>query len=82
MRASDLDMKDRLPAAAERQARGDLRHRHPDRQLGHRGVRDAALPAPDLLEAAGISVFDSWAATFGQVVTQVELAPRAATASA
>jgi len=30
---------------------------------------------PDLLEDAGISVFDSWAATFGQVVTQVELAP-------
>jgi N12 class adenine-specific DNA methylase/SAM-dependent methyltransferase len=30
---------------------------------------------PDLLEAAGISAFDSWAATFGQVVTQVELAP-------
>ena len=30
---------------------------------------------PDLLEAAGITVFDSWAATFGQVVTQVELAP-------
>jgi hypothetical protein len=30
---------------------------------------------PDLLEAAGISVFDSWAATFGQVVTQVEMAP-------
>jgi N12 class adenine-specific DNA methylase len=30
---------------------------------------------PDLLHDAGISVFDSWAATFGQVVTQVELAP-------
>jgi N12 class adenine-specific DNA methylase/SAM-dependent methyltransferase len=30
---------------------------------------------PDLLEDAGISVFDTWAATFGQVVTQVELAP-------
>src|SRR5260221_2369712 len=30
---------------------------------------------PDLLDAAAISVFDSWAATFGQVVTQVELAP-------
>ena len=30
---------------------------------------------PDLLQDAGISVFDSWAATFGQVVTQVELAP-------
>ncbi len=30
---------------------------------------------PDLLEAAGIEVFDTWAATFGEVVTQVELAP-------
>ena len=30
---------------------------------------------PDLLDAAGISVFDTWAATFGQVVTEVELAP-------
>jgi N12 class adenine-specific DNA methylase len=30
---------------------------------------------PDLLNAASISVFDTWAATFGQVVTQVELAP-------
>jgi len=30
---------------------------------------------PDLLDAAGVAVFDSWAATFGQVVTQVELAP-------
>src|ERR1022692_4442568 len=30
---------------------------------------------PDLLESAGIGVFDSWAATFGRVVTQVELAP-------
>ena len=30
---------------------------------------------PDLLEDAGISVFDTWAATFGQIVTQVELAP-------
>ena len=30
---------------------------------------------PDLLEAAGIAVFDTWAATFGQVVTEVELVP-------
>jgi N12 class adenine-specific DNA methylase len=30
---------------------------------------------PDLLEDAGITAFDSWAATFGKVVTQVELAP-------
>jgi N12 class adenine-specific DNA methylase len=30
---------------------------------------------PDLLQDAGIEVFDTWAATFGQVVAQVELAP-------
>ena len=30
---------------------------------------------PDLLEDAGIEVFDSWAATFGQIVSQVEVAP-------
>jgi hypothetical protein len=30
---------------------------------------------PDLLDDAGIGVFDTWAATFGQVVSQVELAP-------
>jgi len=30
---------------------------------------------PDLLEAAGVRDFDSWAATFGQVVTDLEMAP-------
>ena len=30
---------------------------------------------PDLLEAAGIEVFDTWAATFGQIISQVEMAP-------
>ncbi len=30
---------------------------------------------PDLLKSAGVLDFDSWAATFGQIVTQVELAP-------
>ena len=30
---------------------------------------------PDLLEAAGIADFDSWAATFAQTVTQIEMAP-------
>lgn len=30
---------------------------------------------PDLLEAAGIGAFDAWAATFGQIVTQMEMAP-------
>lgn len=32
---------------------------------------------PDLLEAAGIGAFDAWAATFGQTVTQMEMAPTA-----
>ncbi|MER7433753.1 SNF2-related protein [Pseudonocardia alni] len=30
---------------------------------------------PDLLEEAGVEDFDSWAATFGEVVTGIELAP-------
>ena len=30
---------------------------------------------PDLLEKAGVLDFDSWAATFGQTVTQIEMAP-------
>ncbi|QOK22332.1 helicase [Janibacter indicus] len=30
---------------------------------------------PDLLEDVGITDFDSWAATFGETLTQVELAP-------
>jgi len=30
---------------------------------------------PDVLDAAGITDFDSWAATFGEVTTALELAP-------
>jgi len=30
---------------------------------------------PDLLQAAGVEDFDSWAATFGQTVTEIEMAP-------
>jgi N12 class adenine-specific DNA methylase len=30
---------------------------------------------PDLLEAAGITDFDTWAATFGETVTELEMAP-------
>ena len=33
---------------------------------------------PDLLEAAGIDSFDAWAATFGQLVTQMEMSPTGA----
>ena len=75
MRASDLDMKI-----------GYLRRRNGVRVVTFatatpiaNSVTEAYVMQrylrPDLLEAAGIEVFDSWAATFGQVVTQVELAP-------
>src|SRR5699024_3398546 len=30
---------------------------------------------PDLLEKAGVTSFDGWAATFGQTVTQIEMGP-------
>jgi N12 class adenine-specific DNA methylase len=30
---------------------------------------------PDLLEQAGVLDFDSWAATFGQTITEIEMAP-------
>jgi N12 class adenine-specific DNA methylase/SAM-dependent methyltransferase len=75
MRASDLDMKI-----------GHLRRRNGRRVVTFatatpiaNSVTEAYVMQrylrPDLLADAGISVFDSWAATFGQVVTQVELAP-------
>jgi N12 class adenine-specific DNA methylase len=35
---------------------------------------------PDVLEDAAVLIFDSWAATFGEVVTKVELAPEGGTA--
>jgi hypothetical protein len=75
MRASDLDMKI-----------GYLRRRNGARVVTFatatpiaNSVTEAYVMQrylrPDLLDAAGIEVFDTWAATFGQVVTQVELAP-------
>jgi N12 class adenine-specific DNA methylase len=75
MRASDLDMKI-----------GYLRRRNGTRVVTFatatpiaNSVTEAYVMQrylrPDLLADAGIEVFDSWAATFGQVVTQVELAP-------
>ena len=75
MRASDLDMKI-----------GYLRRRNGARVVTFatatpiaNSVTEAYVMQrylrPDLLEAAGIETFDTWAATFGEVVTQVELAP-------
>ncbi len=75
MRASDLDMKV-----------GWLRSRNGSRVVTFATATPVANSMteiyvmqkylrPDLLEAAGIDVFDSWAATFGEVVTEVEMAP-------
>jgi len=75
MRASDLDMKI-----------GYLRRRNGARVVTFatatpiaNSVTEAYVMQrylrPDLLDAAGIEVFDTWAATFGEVVAQVELAP-------
>ena len=75
MRASDLDMKI-----------GYLRRRNGARVVTFatatpiaNSVTEAYVMQrylrPDLLEAAGIEVFDTWAATFGQIVSQVEMAP-------
>ena len=75
MRASDLDMKI-----------GYLRRRNEARVVTFatatpiaNSVTEAYVMQrylrPDLLEAAVIEVFDTWAATFGQIISQVELAP-------
>jgi N12 class adenine-specific DNA methylase len=34
------------------------------------------LLRPDLLRAAGVESFDAWAATFGETVDEVEMAPQ------
>ena len=75
MRASDLDMKI-----------GYLRERNGKRVVTFatatpiaNSVTEAFVMQhylrPDLLHAAGIEDFDTWAATFGQTVTQIEMAP-------
>lgn len=74
-RATDLHMKIDL-----------LRHRHGDRVVTMatatpiaNSITEAHVMSrylrPDLLEAAGVSHFDQWAATFGQTVTELEMAP-------
>ena len=74
-RASDLHMKTEY-----------LRERHGERVITAatatpiaNSVTEAHVMArylrPDLLRAAGVEDFDSWAATFGQTVTEIEMAP-------
>ena len=75
MRASDLDMKiDYLRRRNGRRVVTFATATPISNSITEAYVMQRYL-RPDLLEAAGIDVFDSWAATFGQVVTQVELAP-------
>jgi N12 class adenine-specific DNA methylase len=75
MRASDLDMKISY-----------LRERNGSRVVTFatatpiaNSVTEAFVMQhylrPDLLHAAGIEDFDTWAATFGQTITQIEMAP-------
>ncbi len=75
MRASDLDMKiDYLRRRNGRRVVTFATATPIANSVAEAYVMQRFL-RPDLLETTGISVFDSWAATFGQVVTQVELAP-------
>ena len=56
--------------------RRHVRDRDPDRQQHHRGARDAALPAPGpARRTPGSTTSTTWAATFGQTVTEIEVAP-------
>ena len=76
MRASDLDMKIDYLRRRNGAPGRHVRHRHPDRQLASpRRTSCSATCAPTCSKPPGSTVFDTWAATFGQVVTQVELAP-------
>ncbi|HEY5878666.1 MAG TPA: hypothetical protein VIU11_07140, partial [Nakamurella sp.] len=72
--AEDLHMKAELlrPPTGTGHRHG---HRHPDRQQRHRGPVVQRYVRPDLLDAAGVQDFDSWAVTFGQLVTELEMVP-------
>ena len=74
-RATDLDMKIDV-----------LRRRHGDRVVTLATATPIANSVaeaytmqrylrPDLLDAAGLTDFDCWAATFGEIVTGIELSP-------
>lgn len=80
LRATDLDMKvDYLRQRAEESGRNPrvltgatatpIANTMSEAYVMQRYLR------PDLLEAAGISDFDSWAATFGESTTELEMAP-------
>jgi N12 class adenine-specific DNA methylase len=75
-RAFDMYLKVRhIQSANQRRRRCRLRHRHAHRQQHGRNVHHAALFAAGGFEKAQLHHFDSWAATFGEPVTAMELAP-------
>jgi N12 class adenine-specific DNA methylase/SAM-dependent methyltransferase len=75
MRASDLDMK--ISYLRERNGRRVVTFATATPIAN--SVTEAFVMQhylrPDLLHAAGVEDFDAWAATFGQTVTQIEMAP-------
>ncbi len=73
--------EDRLPAAAQRSPGGDVRHRHPDRELGHRGVRDAAVPGPTCSRPPGYRCSTPGRPPSARSSRRSSWHPRAATAS-
>ena len=80
MRASDLDMK--LSWLREHHGRRvtTLATATPIANSVTESARDAAVPAARTARRSSASAeFDSWAATFGQTVTEIELAPEGGT---
>jgi len=67
--------EDQLPGQTKRQAGRHLRHRHPIANSITEAYVMQHYLRPDLLESAGITDFDTWAATFGETIDQIEMAP-------
>ena len=75
-RAFDMFLKVRHVQRVERRRRRGVRHRHAHRQQRGRDVHHAAVSSRCRhLKTQNVHHFDSWAATFGEPVTAMELAP-------
>ena len=73
-RAFDLYMKTRYLHQQHPDGR-HLRHRHAHQQHHGRDVHVQRYLDPEGLDARSLAHFDAWAATFGEVVDAMELAP-------
>jgi N12 class adenine-specific DNA methylase len=74
-RAFDMYLKVRHVQSHEWRRRRGVRHRHAHRQQHGRDVHHAAVSAAGRLKKHNLHHFDSWAATFGEPVTAMELSP-------